>query len=74
MPFCRVIFWPSAGTTTLLSINLSFEHFWSLPFLYRVPCACPLQRDQAGAIFLLKFCNEPVDITLMSGAMKGLRN
>ncbi|ABV12961.1 hypothetical protein CKO_01834 [Citrobacter koseri ATCC BAA-895] len=73
MPFCRVIFLPSAGTTTLLSIHLSFERFWFARLSSRCMCVCVLRHGCIRATFLLMICNERVNTTLLFAAMKDTR-
>ncbi|MEJ2820747.1 hypothetical protein, partial [Streptococcus pneumoniae] len=51
LPFCRVIFLPSTGTTTLLSIHLSFERFWFARLSSRCMCNGVLLHDCVRAIF-----------------------
>ncbi|APZ07661.1 hypothetical protein CYD30_03260 [Kosakonia cowanii] len=66
MPFCRVILLPSAGTTTLLSIHLSFERFWLFCSLTscrgaQTASAHLLRESHRANRFLLMNCNEPVN-------------
>ncbi|MGQ7097428.1 hypothetical protein ACUOAQ_03680, partial [Escherichia sp. SP-MK] len=51
LPFCRVIFLPCAGTTTLLSIHLSFERYWFARLPPRCICVCVLRYGCFRAIF-----------------------
>ncbi|EEW3217150.1 TPA: hypothetical protein HNN83_07960 [Escherichia coli] len=73
MPFCRVIFLPCAGTTTLLSIHLSFERYWFARLPPRCICVCVLRYGCFRAIFLLMICNWLVNTTLLFAVMKDAR-